>query len=172
MVVSINAQQIEDGIRVLEVSSHEDDRTYYIDGVIETHLPEYMTQAIYNGIPLPLQLQIDVKESSNWWFDRSLVTIEQRYLLHYLPLYDTIRLENLSTGSSTLQRSLVTALRKVGRIKNFPILDKEHFDTKNGIYARIRLKVDVSALPKPLRAESLLGGSWNISSDWKELQLR
>lgn len=170
--ISIGAQKSEEGIKVVEVSSYEDERNYYMDAKIETHLPEYLKQAVYNGIPLPLLLQIEVKESNGWWFDRSLVTIERRFLLHYLPLYDAIRLDNVSTGSSNHHSSLETALRKVGSFNKFPILDKEHFSTENGIYARIRLKVDVSALPKPLRADSLLGGSWNISSEWKQWALR
>ncbi len=169
---NISAQQPEQGIRVIEVLSYEDERTYYMDARIESHLPDYLEQAVYSGIPLPLLLQIEVKESNNWWFDRSLVTIEQHYLLHYLPLFGRIKLDNLSDGSSHHHDSLATALRQVGSLHKFPILDKEHFSTQNKIYARIRLKVDVSALPKPLRADSLLGGSWDISSDWKEWVLR
>ena len=165
-------QQIEEGITVIEVSSTEDDRIYYMDAVIETRLPEYIVQAIYNGIPLPLLLQIEVNELNNWWLDKTLVTIEQQYILHYFPLFDSFRLDNLTDGSSVALGSFNAVFNKIGTINHFPILDKEHFSNSHEITARIRLKVDETGLPKPLRTESLLGGSWDISSDWKEWVVR
>ena len=167
----VNAEELEQGIRVVDVSSQEGERVFYMDAQIETHLPQYISDAVLNGVPLPLLLQIEVRENKNWWFDRSLVTVEQRYLLRYYPLLDSFGLNNLTTGSNIYKSSLALALKTVGEIKGFPILDKEHFKTDGNIYARIRLKVDETALPKPLRTNSFLGGNWKISSEWKEWQL-
>ncbi len=172
MTTASYGQETQEGIRVTHVSSQEDDRVYYMDAMIEIQIPEYIIQAIYNGVPLPLLLQIEVNELNSWWLDRTLVTIEQRYVLHYFPLYDFIRLDNLTDGSSVTLKSFNAAFKKIGTIDHFPILDKEHFSISNEIYARMRLKLDESALPKPLRTESLLGGSWDIESDWKEWSVR
>ena len=166
------AQHIPEGISVISVSSKEDDRIYYMDALIDTHLPDYIIQAVYGGVPLPLLLQIEVNEKNNWWLDTTLVTIEQRYLLRYFPLLDSIKLNILSDGSSVTFGSFKAAFKKIGSIKRFPILDEEHFPNNGGIYARIRLKIDRTSLPKPLRTESLLGGSWDIASDWKKWTVR
>jgi len=168
----VNAEELEQGIRVIEVSSQQDERLFFMGARIETQLPQYMIDAVLSGIPLPLLLQIEVHENNNWWFDRSLVIIEQRYVLHYYSLLDSFRLNNLTTGSSLNKSTLSNALKTIGTIKHFPILDKEHFNTDGNLYARIRLKIDESALPKPLRTNVLLGGSWEISSEWKEWQLQ
>jgi len=171
LISPLNAEEFEQGISIIAVSSQQDDRLFYMDATIETHLPLYMKEAVHSGVPLPLLLQIRVKENNEWWFDRSLVTIEQRLVLHYYPLLDAFRLNNLTTGASSSHGTLALALKKIGTLYHFPILDKEHFKTDNQLTARIRLKVDASALPKPLRTDSLLGGSWELSSEWKELPL-
>jgi len=170
-ISAVNAEEFEQGISVTAVSSQQDDRLFYMDATIETHLPLYMTEAVYSGVLLPLLLQIQVKENNEWWFDRSLVTIEHRLVLHYYPLLSVFRLNNLTTGASSSHSTLALALKKIGTLHHFPILDKEHFKTDHQLYARIRLKVDASALPKPLRTNSLLGGSWELSSEWKEFPL-
>jgi len=165
---AIKAETPEVGIEVINVSSHMGDRVHYMDAFIKTKLPEYMVHAVKNGVPLPLTLQIEVKESQDWWFDKSLVTIEQQYILHYLSLVDLVRVTNLTAGSSYTVGSIKRALKKIGVINQFPLLDNEHFKVQNTLYARIRLKVNVNALPQPLRTDTLLGGSWDLSSDWKE----
>lgn len=169
--MQVFTQQIE-GIKVIDVASQEDDRVYYMDATIETHLPEYVLKAFYNGIPLPLVIQVEVNKARSWWFDQALVTVEQRYLLHYYPLYDSVQTDNLNDGSVSNYSSLTYALKRLGTINHYPLLDKEHFGEIDNITARIRLKIDSSRLPKPLRATSLLGGNWDISSEWKEWTLR
>lgn len=166
------AQQLKEGITVLDVSSVEDGRIHFMDAHIEIHLPDYVRHAIYNGIPLPMLLQIEVNEKKDWWLDQTLVIIEQRYVLHYYPLFDSFRLNNLTNGSSQNLSSFDNAFQKIGVISRFPILDNEHFPNSEDLYARIRLKIDIAALPKPLRNESLLGGSWDIASEWKEWALQ
>ncbi len=165
------AVQHIDGISILSVSSKEDERVFYMDADIDIQLPQYIVEALYSGIPLPMLLQVKVKETRNWWPDRLLVTVEQRYVLHYYPLLDVFKLNNLTTGSSTSHTRLDLALSKIGMIRHFPVLDKEHFITDNRLYAALHLKVDVEALPKPLRTEALLGGNWDIGSAWKEWPL-
>ncbi len=169
---ALHAEQMEEGIKVVEVSSIEGEQIYYMDANIEINLPKYMVDAIYNGIPLPLLIQVEVKEEENWWFNRSLVTVEQRYVLHYYPLRDVFKLNNLSSDSSTTQRTLEMALKKIGTIRHFPILDKEDFKTDKSLYGFLHLKIDVDALPKPLRTTALLGGNWDIGSEWKEWRLQ
>jgi len=171
-LVALNSYAEGSGTKVIEVASQEDDRVYYMDAIIDISLPEHVKTAFYNGIPLPLVVEVEVKETNDWWIDVSLVTVEQHYLLHYYPLYDSVRTDNLNNGSSTNQSTLQYALKKIGNIQRYPILDKEHFGGVDNIKAQIRFKIDSTRLPKPLRATSLLGGSWNIASDWKEWTIK
>lgn len=162
------AQDSGNAISIEWVSSQARERVFFMDALFKIKLPEHINHAIYNGVPLPLLLQIEVKESNNWWFDTKLVTIEQRYVLHYLSLLDAVRLINVTEGSSSTIGTLEKALQKISVIKNYPFLDREHFNLQNETYARLRLLIDIDSLPNPLKTQAVLGGDWELNSGWKE----
>lgn len=171
-VFQLQAELKDPGIEVVSVQTYAKDRIYFMSAVIETKLPDYITLAVQNGLPLPLIIQIEVLNPNSWWFDESMVLVEQRYQIHYLPLLDAVQLENINAGSNSTYSSIEHALEKIGVIIDYPLLDREHFILADDTYARIRMKIDIDSLPKPLRTQTILGGSWNIKSDWKEWVLK
>ena len=91
------------------------------------------------------------------------------YKLAYHPLTDRYR---VSVGSfSTEYGTLPTALKAVGAVANWQVLDKGTLsDTAPAdVAADIRLSLSISDLPRPFQINGETSKSWQLDSGWRKL---
>ena len=90
--------------------------------------------------------------------------LEQHYRLSYNALTRQYR---LSFGS--LHQNFDTlgdALTLVGRLRRRFVVDAEALGEGTVYEAAIRMRLDVSQLPKPFQINALASRDWNLSSEW------
>ena len=125
-----------------------------------------------NGLPLVIEMQVQVVRDYFGIWDDSVARLTQRYQLQYHALSRQYLLRDLN---STAQRSYPTeqaALDALGDIDALPLLDRRvladgvHYDGK----LRVRLATD--ALPTPLRLAAYLDADWRLASEWYRWPVR
>ncbi|WP_373740935.1 DUF4390 domain-containing protein [Neisseria sp.] len=142
----------------------------------KTELPDQLKQALKQGVPLnfTLSYRLSAPTVASYRFKlNELVGGENsvRYKLSYHPLTSRYR---LSIGTfSTEYAGLETALRGVGAIANWRVLDS---GTLEGVKpsetrAEIRLQLSTSQLPKPFQINALTSKNWSLDSGWKSLSI-
>lgn len=149
------------------------DKVYQLNARLEFDFSQDVLQAIDNGVPIVIELDIELLEPRNYIWDKELAVLEQRYQLQYHALSEQYIARNLNSGAQYTFFSLTAALQKIGHVDHLPIIDAQLLKDKDRekYYARIRTQLGFYDLPVPLMLNAIVSRSWWLSSEWVELDL-
>ncbi|VAW88651.1 hypothetical protein MNBD_GAMMA16-1179 [hydrothermal vent metagenome] len=162
----------EQDFKVNDVEGMWRDGVYHIDIRITSLLSGNAIEALHKGVALTIVLDVYVTKSRRYWLDKQVASLSQRYVLRYHALSDQYLIENLNSGVKESFSSLQTALDVMGDIDDLPILDRRNVQASERYYARARVRLDLDALPVPLRMLAYFMPNWQLSSDWYIWTLR
>jgi len=149
------------------------DKVYHLNASLDFDFSTDVLEAINNGVPLVLELIIEILEPRRYWYDDEVASLEQRYQLQYHALSEQYIVINLNSGARYTFFSLSAALQQIGSVNNLPIIDEQLLEDKatENYYARIRTTLGFENLPVPLKLDAWTSRSWWLGSDWVELNL-
>jgi len=149
------------------------DKVYHLNATLDFDFSNDVLDAINNGVPLVLELVIEILEPRRYWWDDEIASLEQRYQLQYHALSEQYLVRNLNSGAQYTFFSLSAALQKIGSVSNLPIIDEQLLGNKETekYYARIRTSLSFENLPLPLKLDAWTSRSWWLGSEWVELTL-
>lgn len=139
---------------------------YELNATLNFELPEGAREAVRQGVPLSLHLEIVVRRQRNYWFDHTVATLEQRYELIYHALSERYLVRNLNSGEQTSYATLEAALDALRVISRLPILDESLI--LRGIRHEISLRasLDVHTMPDALRFVLFWADDWRQRTEW------
>ncbi|HEY5720313.1 MAG TPA: DUF4390 domain-containing protein [Gammaproteobacteria bacterium] len=152
--------------RVVEAATRLVDEVYRLDARLDLEFSAEVFEALDNGVPLTIELQIEVFEPSDWLWDSSVAELSQRYVLEYRALSGQYLVTNVNTDERSSYAGRHAALVAIGRLQGFPMLDHRLLGVGKRYGARIRARLDIEALPLPLRPVAYLSEAWDLASDW------
>jgi hypothetical protein len=149
------------------------DKVYQLNATLEFDFSNDVLDAINNGVPLILELIIEILEPRRYWWDDEVATLAQRYQLQYHALSEQYLVRNLNSGAQYTYFSLSAALQRIGSVSNLPVIDEQLLADKEteNYYARIRANLSFENLPLPLKIDAWTSRSWWLDSEWIELNL-
>jgi len=139
---------------------------YLLDASIKYRFSDEALEALENGVPLTVAIDIQVQRKRWWWLNESVALLEQRYQLHYHALSDQYLLRNLNSGALYTFPSLISAVRRLGVLRGLPLLDAGLIEPGREYTVELRARLDIEALPAPLRPVAYLTPQWRLASDW------
>lgn len=151
---------------VREASAHLQDEVYLLDADVDFHLSTAALEALNNGIPLGLEIQIKVERRRGWLWNDTVASLSQRYRLQYHALSDRYVAHNLNTGQRQSYTTLDDALFMLGRVREFPMLDRRLLEADNEYQASVRAALMVEQLPTPVRLWAYASDQWDLDSAW------
>ena len=160
------------GFTIRSVSTHLQDKVYQLDANIDYQFSDSALEALRNGVPLIVLLDIKVEKQHTWWLNQTIAELQQGYLLLYHALTEKYIVNNLNSGAQDNYEQLSTALNALGQVKDLPILDA-HLATDDAHYiVRLRTRLDLESLPAPMRPLAYISSDWRLESDWYEWPLQ
>ena len=156
----------EEKFTVNAVSTHLRDHVYLLDADVEYHFSDESLQALNNGIPLTISLEIEVQRSRNYWLDEDVAELEQRYQIFYHALSGQFLVQNQNSSATRIYPSLAITLFNLGQIRDLPLLDEKLIDADEQYELELRVRLDIEALPAPLRPLAYVSPAWRLASDW------
>jgi hypothetical protein len=147
------------------------DGQYFLDAQVDYRFSETALEALDNGVPLTLEVRVQVRREGAWIWEESLTDKRFLYVIRYQPLSELYRVARLPKGS---ERSFVTraaAVDALGEIEDLPLLAAARVDPDEVYMIRVKVSLDVEALPLPLRPVAYLKPSWKLSSGWTQWPL-
>lgn len=153
-------------ITIRSVETIYKDKVYLLNANIEYQLSEAAIDALKNGVPLILLLDIEVEKQRKWWWSKEIATLEQGYLLIYHALTENYLVTNLNSSAQNNYRSLNAALEALGQIRSLPILDEKLLEPDARYFVNVRMHLDIESLPAPMRPFAYLSSDWRLESDW------
>lgn len=154
--VDISAQQIvagEDG--------------YVLSADFSFELNQRLEEAVTRGVVLYFVTDFELSRPRWYWLDEKLVSRSQTFRLSYHALTRQYR---LSTGALHQSfSSLSEALRMLAHLRNWVVVEKNDKAVRPGepYQAALRLRLDITQLPRPFQISALGNRDWSLSSDKK-----
>jgi len=152
-------------ITIRSVETTLKDKVYRLNANVEFKLTAPALEALQNGVPLILLLDIEV-EKKRWWLNKTVATLEQGYLLLYHALTEKYLLTNLNSSAQQNYRSLNATLDALGHLEQLPILDAKLLEPNAKYIVKLRMHLDIESLPAPMRPLAYLSSDWRLESDW------
>ena len=147
-----------------QLSANEDG--YALAADFRFELSPRLEEAVARGVVLYFVADFEVERKRWFWFDERLVSRSQTFRLYFHALTRQYR---LSTGG--LHQSFATlgeALRMLSRLRNWLVIEPADKLKPGEVYdMALRLRLDISQLPRPFQISALGSKEWNLSSDWK-----
>ena len=138
---------------------------YELDGRIDYQFSDEALNALQNGVPFLILVNIEVQQV-RWYWNKNLAELEQGYLLVYHALSEKFIIYNLNSGVQDHYASLDAALNALGHISNLPLIDAKLLKPDTRYQVRMRTHLDIESLPAPMRPLAYISSDWKLDSDW------
>lgn len=147
------------------------DGVYRISARVDIQLGDTVRQALNNGVPLLIELQIEVLRNRDWLWPVTEARLSQRFGLVYHALSQNYLVGNHSSGVQLSFRELEGALAYIGDLYDLPFIDEKLLKPDQQYTLRMRAQLDVESLPTPIRLWAYISSDWSLDSDWYQWPL-
>ena len=155
-----------EGIQVKSAELKLNNDTYELNADIAVNLNRNLEDALKKGLYLHFQTELELSRPHSWWFDDTVVEATRASILSYHLLLRRYYLE--TNYALKTYDTLGEALTALGHIEAWPVAEKKLLKPKQTYKGRLRLRLDLSQLPKPLQINALTGAKWEAEGEWYE----
>lgn len=140
---------------------------YLLRARLDLQLSDVAVRALNSGVPLNLIVDINVERKRRYLpWNEFIAALAQRYRLAFDSLTRLYRVTNLNTEVSEVYPDLNAALRAIAELDDFPMLDRRVLKNRARYEASLRVRLDIEALPAPLRVVAYVSPGWHLVSPW------
>lgn len=159
-----------EGFRVESAKTRLEGETYVLDARIDYGFSDLALEALGNGVPLTIEVHVQVRPKDAWIWDDNLLDERLRYAIRYKPLSERFLVSQLPGDGG---RGFVTrdaAIAALGEIK-LPLVDAARLEPKTAYKVHLKAELDIEELPLPLRPMAYLSPAWKLSTGWTKWPL-
>ena len=143
---------------------------YVLNAKIAYPLTPRVKEALSNGVPITFLQEIRLIRSvpllgKFWQWQKTRWETTLSYQLRYHALSEQYILKALDTSYQRSFPTLTTALDALGHIEALNLPPERLSDTI-ATKLQIRSRLDLHALPTPMRPGALISSKWQLSSPW------
>ena len=169
LVLGWSAPTRASNIDISQVSLEGNDDGYVLDADFEIELNPRLEDAINKGVALYFQVEFELTRKRWYWFDDSI----SRQLMLRLSYHALTRQYRISSGALYQSFStLADALRVLSRVRSWQVLERAEASAGTDYEAGLRMRLDVTQLPKPFQVNALTSREWNLASEWRRWPFR
>jgi len=153
-----------EGIEVRRAALVAAEEGYFLEADFEITLNSTLEEALNKGVPLYFLLELEVIRPRWYWFNDKVFNIRQQYRLAYNALTRQYRI-----GVGALYHNFATmseALDFLSRVRRRQVLEPGVLVRDTTYTAGVRMRLDVSQLPKPFQLNAYASRDWNLGSEW------
>lgn len=147
------------------------DDEYQLNVQVKYVFSDVVLEALDNGVPLNLQMRIQVRHETSWIWENSLVDKTLVSSIRYQPLTELYIVTHLPDGTRTSFVTRAAAISALGEIEDVALLKRHWLQPNTRYFLHIKVSIDLESLPLPLRPLAHLTPSWNLGSGWTKWPL-
>ena len=144
---------------------------YMLDARLQLVLSSEALNALNSGVPLTIELQMQVIRSRRFYLDALDAELAFRFELEYRPISQRYIVRNLNTGNQDSFATLYSALNNLGRVQRLPVIDDSLLVPDRDYRVRLRALLATEQYSAPLRLLFFWRDEWQLKSDWYEWKL-
>ena len=142
------------------------DGVYHLNARLELPLSDAVRRGLAEGVPLTLEVDLDVERVRQLLPNARVAELAQRYHLQYNAVSARYILRNENSGQQQSLATVDAALELLSEVRNLPVLDKALLSADRRYEASVRAKVDYGTVPFTLRVLMFWVNEWHRESDW------
>ena len=137
---------------------------YVLNAQFDVAFNPTLEEALQKGLSLYFVFEFELSRPRWYWLDEKLVAQSVQYRISYSPL--TLQYRVTSGLLSQQFASLDEVEHLLSRVASRPVVAVDAL-TKGARYdAAVRLRLDVTQLPKPFQINALASREWSLQSEW------
>lgn len=142
-----------------------------LEARLQLILSQDALDALNNGVPLTIELNVEVIRARGLWIDALEAALTVTYELEYHPLSQRYIVRNLNSGDEDSFATLYSALNNLGRIQSLPLIDDSLLQPDSRYRLRLRALLSTRQYPAALRILFFWRSQWQLESKWFEWTL-
>jgi hypothetical protein len=151
-------------IRSADLDLH--DGVYHLNARIELPVSEAVRRGLAEGVPLSLEVDLDIERVRQLLPNARVAELTQRYHLQYNAVSARYILRNDNSGQQESLGTVDGALDVLSEVHGIPVLDKALVTSDRRYEANVRAKIDYGSVPFTLRVLMFWVNEWHRESDW------
>ena len=149
-------------IRNPQLTANEDG--YALSADFNINFNSRLEEAVNKGVVLYFSVDFELGRSRWYWFDEQVIRRNRTYQLSYHALTRQYR---LSTGAlHQSYASLEEVLRLISNLRGWQVLEKGEIKNDQLYQAGLRMRLDLTQMPKTFQVSALANKDWNLDSNW------
>ncbi|MCL4469788.1 MAG: DUF4390 domain-containing protein [Sulfuricella sp.] len=153
-----------EGIEIRSAELEPVEETLVLNAELEISLSPAIEDVLNKGVPLNFIVDFELKKPRWYWLDETIAAVQQHIRLNYHALTRQYQLS--LNGQYQNFSSLSEARRELGRLHGWTVVEKGRVKKHTAYVAGLRMKLDMTQLPKPLQVNALASKEWNLDSEW------
>ncbi|HEX8009497.1 MAG TPA: DUF4390 domain-containing protein [Casimicrobiaceae bacterium] len=153
-----------DTIPVKSAELNVEGDSYVLNAQFDVTFNPTLEEALQKGVSLYFVLEFELSRPRRFWLDEKIVAQSIQYRISYSPLTQQYR---VTTGLLSQQfASLEEVERLLSRVASRPMVAVDALTKGDRYEAAVRLRLDVTQLPKPFQINALASREWSLASEW------
>jgi len=153
-----------DTIAVESAELRPQDDNYVLNAQFDFAFNRTLEEALQNGVSLYFVLEFRLTRPRWYWLDENVVEESAQYRISYSPLTRQYR---VATGLLSQQLdSLEEVEHLLSRVVSRPVIAVDALIKDARYEAAVRLRMDVTQLPKPFQINAIASRDWSLQSEW------
>lgn len=155
------------GFNVEKVVTRVENGFYVINADIDFRLSEDSLEALENGVALTLVVDVEIVRTRKLMWDELIAALGARYQLQIHALSGKYMVKDLDEDTTNAYTTLGEAVTALGNVDDLPVIDARRLAADDSYALRLRARLDIEALPAPLRPLAYLSSPWHLDSGWE-----
>lgn len=127
-------------------------------------LPPRLAEAVNHGVALYFVAEFELVRPRWYWWDEKAGQASQSWRLSYHALTRQYRIS--ISGFAQAFDTLDDAMRALSRVRSWRVLDPDQVRAGSEYQAQLRMRLDVTMLPKPFQVTAITNRDWNLQAEW------
>lgn len=144
---------------------------WQLNAILDLGLSQPARDALGQGIPLTLVLDILVTRERRLLPDVDVAELQQRWQLAYDALSSRYVVTNQNSGAQSTYPGLDDALTALARVRNLPMIDANLLEAGRRHDVSIRASVEIGGMPEAVKL-LIFWREWSRSTDWYAWSIR
>jgi len=172
LLFAYSAKGVAANFTIEMVETHLKEGRYLMDARIDYRLSERALEALENGVPITLDLRVELIElGDSWIWPEYMLDTHIRHTIRYHSLAESYQLFEHSTQETTNFVTRAALLSALGEISGFDLIEADQLRPNKSYQVRINATLDIESLPLPLRPMAYLQSDWKLTSGWSQWPL-
>jgi hypothetical protein len=144
---------------------------YYLNADVDLNLSDQAISALENGLPLTVELQLEIIKHRSFVWNKKVATLTQSYQISFHALTRRFIITNLNSGDQQSFASYRDAITSLGQVNDLPLIDANLLEPDAHYTVRMRAVLDIKDFPGPMQLIASLFKGWDLTSEWYEWTL-